>query len=91
MSPIRDNHFKLSRLLLASSSVGASGPADSWKEPPSQVQQAKVEHRDQLCSLSMGLQGPQKPVPTTPADRDPSQGSSSAEPAVLWGLRGQLM
>lgn len=60
---IRDNHFKLSCLLLAASSDGASGPADSWKEPPSQVRQAKVGHRDHLCSLSMGLQGPQKPVP----------------------------
>lgn len=63
VSQIRDNHFKLSCLLLASSSEGASGPADSWKEPPSQVQRARAEHRDHLCSRSMRLQGTQKPVP----------------------------
>lgn len=61
VSHIRDNHFKPSCLLLASSSEGASGPADSWKEPPSQVQLARVGHH--LCSLSMGLSGTQKPVP----------------------------
>jgi hypothetical protein len=90
VSQIRDNHSKLRCLLLASSSEGSGSSADNWKEPPSQVQRVRVGHKNHLCSLSMGA-ARHSEASAIPADRDPSQGSSPADPAVLWGLRGQLM